>query len=305
MNFKEELFKILNEIFTNDFAYSSMRIAYIRKWGEHIPQFMELFYRLEDDHSKKIFFDLLKYNIAAAMIKDYDKYSLYPKGQWDSLVEKANNIKYIKDDYILDRIETFILEGYNYREICCAQKDDYVIDCGAYTGNTAVYFSNRVGEKGKVFAFEAMPTTYAKLKENIIKTKKEKIYTYNYAVSDQRKTLSFTKTATPGSRQIATGKGIDVQAISIDEFVHENNIKNVSFIKMDVEGAELDVLNGCKETCKKFSPILAVCLYHKTDDFITLPALILQIEPNYRFYLNHNSNTFNETVLFAIKKEGS
>lgn len=303
MLFKTELYKILDSIYEDDFSYSYLRIPHITVWGEHLREFMELFYHLEDSHSKQLFIQLLKYNLSAAMTGNQSKYSLYTDDEWNLFKEKANKLHYIKDDYLLDRIETFILEGYNYNNICCAKKGNYVIDCGAYTGNTSIYFSDKVGREGKVFSFEAMPSTYDKLKKNIAESKRNNINVYNYAVSDRCKTLLFTEDATPSSRQVTSGHGVEIKAASIDAFVRENNIKHIDFIKMDVEGAELDVLNGCEETCKKFSPILAVCLYHKKDDFITLPARILQINPNYRFYLKHNSNRFIETVLFAIAQD--
>ena len=303
MQFKKELYKIFDSIYTDDFSYCNTRLDCIKLWGDNLEQFIDLFYRFEDSFSQNTFIRLLKFNLSVALTGNIKNNSLFSQQEWASFIEKSNRVQHVEDDYILDRIETFILEGYNYRDICCAQKDDYVIDCGAYTGNTSLYFSDRVGSCGKVFSFEAMPSTYNKLKQNIEKLNRKNIYIYNNAVSNEEKKLIFTETATPASRQITSGKGIEVQALSIDDFVRKNNIGHVDFIKMDVEGAELDVLNGCEETCKKFSPILAVCLYHKRDDFITLPAKILQIDPRYRFYLKHNSITFSETVLFAIKQE--
>ncbi len=232
----------------------------------------------------------------------HKKYSLYGE-KWSDLVNKAKSVNFVKDDYILDRVETFILEGYAYGALCAAGENDYVLDCGAYTGNTALYFSEKVGPKGKVFSFEPIPDTYKKLHQNIIDSKKKNVVTYNYAISDTSKKVLFSDQATPGARQITKGSGVEVQAISIDDFVAQNNIKQVNFIKLDIEGAEIDALNGCKETCKKFAPTLAVCIYHKENDFITIPQKILELDPAYRFYLKHNSNTFNETVLFAIKKD--
>lgn len=305
MQFKNELYKIFDSIYDENFAYCNKRLDRINMWGEHLDQLIELFYRLEDTSSKNTFMRLLKYNFSVALNGNTKRNSLFSQQEWNSFIEESNKIPHVEDDYQLDRIETFILEGYNYRNICCAQKDDYVIDCGAYTGNTSLYFSDRVGKGGKVFSFEAMPSTYNRLKQNMDRLNRKNINTYNYAVSDKRKVLFFTETATPGSRQITSGTGIKVEALSIDDFVRENNLSRVDFIKMDVEGAELDILNGCTETCKKFSPALAVCLYHKADDFITLPAKILQIDPNYRFYLKHNSNRFSETVLFAIRQDTS
>lgn len=74
----------------------------------------------------------------------------------------------------------------------------------------------------------------------------------------------------------------------------------VTFIKMDVEGAEYETLLGAKETIKKYKPKLAICVYHKPEDIWELPLLIYKLNPSYRFYLRHYSFTNTETVLYAI-----
>ena len=69
---------------------------------------------------------------------------------------------------------------------------------------------------------------------------------------------------------------------------------------MDIEGSEINALEGCVEICKKYAPKLAICIYHKSDDWITIPKKILELNKNYKFYMKHNSNNLYETVLFAI-----
>ena len=298
---QDELIKILHDISNENFSYSLQRSGIINLWGENIEQFVELFYRLNDDNSKKIFIKLLRYNFASYLCENSDKYSLYTKKEWTEFEEKAKKVCHVEGDYILDRIETFIIEGYSYNSNICPKNGDYIFDCGAYTGNTALYFSQKSGLEGNVFAFEAMPETYNILKRNMSELGNKNINIYNNAISNCSKKLNFTVNATPGSRQTNDKNGIEVQAISIDEFVKNNNIHRVDFIKMDIEGSELEALEGCKLVCKKHDPILAICIYHKISDFIDIPRKILDIDSRYRFYLKHSSRGFHETVLFAIK----
>ena len=228
----------------------------------------------------------------------HEIYSLYPTSVWNQFIEQAEQIgTHVNNDYVLDRVETFVLQGYNYNDICCAKEGDVVFDCGAFTGNTALYFANRVGLKGKVYSFEAMPLTYKLLCENI---QSDNVVKEQYAISDKRKTLHFTANAAPDSTIAINGDTIEVPAISIDEYVEERNIGKVDFIKMDIEGSELDGLNGAVKTCRRFHPKLAICIYHKDSDYIDIPKKILEINLNYKFYLEHNSNVFWETVLFAF-----
>ena len=90
-----------------------------------------------------------------------------------------------------------------------------------------------------------------------------------------------------------------VKGISIDDFISDNQINKVDLIKMDIEGAELDALMGAKNTILKFKPKLAICVYHKQEDFDTIPRYIDSLNLNYKFYLKHHGITRGETVLYC------
>ncbi len=69
---------------------------------------------------------------------------------------------------------------------------------------------------------------------------------------------------------------------------------------MDIEGAELEALQGAKNTIQRFLPKLAICIYHKPKDIIEIPLYIKKIAPRYNLYLRHYSNFHSETVLYAV-----
>jgi hypothetical protein len=79
----------------------------------------------------------------------------------------------------------------------------------------------------------------------------------------------------------------------------------VDFIKLDVEGAELDVLKGAREVLKRDRPQLAVCIYHKKEDLFRIPLFLSGVLKNYKYRLGHYSSTFWDTVWYAIPQEGS
>ena len=295
----------LSQIFSNIYCKENSdirKLDQINCWKKNICDIVKLFYLLNDDDSKEVFIKVLQLYLGYSLSHTkMDDYALYTKNHWKQLENEAVAMhKAVADDYILDRIETYLLKGYEYKNICKAEHGDYVLDCGAYTGNTSIYFSELVGEQGKVFSFEAMPQTYDKLCKNTSDYKN--IFAYNYAIYNQEKQLKFTQNDTPGSRVCDDSyeKTIHVQGISIDSFVERYKIKKVDFIKMDIEGAEINALEGCRETCKKFAPRLAICIYHKGDDWIKIPKKIKDLNSNYAFYLKHNSNSLFETVLFAV-----
>lgn len=90
---------------------------------------------------------------------------------------------------------------------------------------------------------------------------------------------------------------IEVFVTTIDSVL---NGGRADFIKMDIEGAELEAIKGAKNTIQKYHPQLAISVYHKTEDILELPKLILEYNPRYKLYLRHYSITDSETVLYAI-----
>lgn len=93
----------------------------------------------------------------------------------------------------------------------------------------------------------------------------------------------------------------DYQAQNIDTI--DNLIsEKVDFIKLDIEGAEQDAIEGAKQTIKKYKPILAICIYHKAQDWYMVPKKVLEIESEYAIYLRHYMEGIYETVMYFILK---
>lgn len=82
----------------------------------------------------------------------------------------------------------------------------------------------------------------------------------------------------------------------IDDEVQD---EKVTFIKMDIEGAELDALKGAKDTILRDKPKLAICIYHKKSDLYELPGYILSLVPEYKLCVRHYTSISWETVLYA------
>lgn len=73
----------------------------------------------------------------------------------------------------------------------------------------------------------------------------------------------------------------------------------ITFIKMDIEGAEKESILGAKEIIKKYKPKLAICVYHKLEDIYMIPKMIKELVPEYKLYLRHHSLGMWETVCYA------
>jgi FkbM family methyltransferase len=169
---------------------------------------------------------------------------------------------------------------------------DYVIDAGANIGMFSTIASRKVGETGKVFAFEPMKEISAILEENKKTNNCKNIVIENYLLGETSKKVDFyfnLESNYNGASKTLHGEGdkvMQLEQITLDEYVEKNNLQTVSFIKADIEGAERDLLGGATKTLQKFKPKLALRTYHLPDDRALLPALVKEAVPEYTIRLH-------------------
>jgi FkbM family methyltransferase len=200
-------------------------------------------------------------------------------------------------DLIYSRYHLGFYDAVEYfdKDIACPVDNEVFIDGGCYDGLTCDDFVNWCGGKyERIYSFEPDPQNAKKCRQ--------KLQTLNNAEFIEAGLWS-KKTKLPwasnnyGSRIVNKPSDIVVDAVSLDEFLKG---KRATFIKLDVEGAELEALKGARKTIKKYKPKLAVCLYHKAPDIIDLPLFILNLVPDYKLYIRHWTNGNTETVLLAV-----
>jgi len=160
-------------------------------------------------------------------------------------------------------------------------------DCGVFDGGTATVFS----EMGyKVYGFEIDKTNY----ERSSKIAEEKNFVVEHlGLGSYKHEGRYNLQGNSGNHLIENGMET-VPVTTIDAYVREKNLPSVDFIKMDVEGAELDILKGAKTSIARFKPILALSAYHKWDDFWTLTNFIKSIRPDYEFAMRQSYETPEE-----------
>jgi FkbM family methyltransferase len=128
-----------------------------------------------------------------------------------------------------------------------------VLDLGANVGYYTLLAGSQVGERGRVFAFEPWQGSFSLLQKNIEVNGFKNITAVPKAVSSRcgRRELFLAKDPVHHSLALENGsKSVEVDVITVDEFVRERNI-SVDVVKMDVEGAESDVLEGMADTISK------------------------------------------------------
>lgn len=157
------------------------------------------------------------------------------------------------------------------------------LDLGAYRGDTIEELIRYAKNYQKIIAVEPDPKTYHKLCAYV--ADKPNIQTYQKLIW-KKDNLSLLFSDNGGRNSVLNGKtGIYVDTITIDKIAAEFA---VSYLKMDVEGAEKEALAGGKEVLAHLMPKLNIAVYHRFEDIFAIPLLIHAFNPGYRFYLRHH-----------------
>ena len=254
------------------FNFAFMNLEYTDKEFvyDHMDDFERVYSRLADTKSKEIYKHILNYKIT----KD-EKYLISMQ-------------KYVDDEHY-QYFDNGLIE---FRD------DEVFLDIGAYTGDTYKVFSELYSKYNKYIAFEADCRVYEVLKETVEKGK-DNIILYNYAAWDKEDNLYFEEN--PGSTRVgAELTEIDniVKGIRLDDLIDG---EKVSFVKMDIEGAEYNALLGMEHLIKNNRPILAICVYHLRDDYYKITDYIETLVPGkYKYFFRQYRYTPTETVCYAI-----
>jgi FkbM family methyltransferase len=196
-------------------------------------------------------------------------------------------------------LKSYAADQYFAEDFIALGANESFIDGGAYVGDTAEVFICKTNNKfDKIFCFEPSSNNFSKLASFKEKYQQDsRIILYKAGLYSENTRLGFNDESLSPSNAISASASDTVDVVSIDQTIHEK----VTFIKMDIEGAELEALKGARETILKYRPKLAICVYHKNEDLIEIPEFIMSLGLDYRYYLrHHNPYAFSETVFYAV-----
>jgi FkbM family methyltransferase len=187
-------------------------------------------------------------------------------------------------------------EQYFPKDIIKLTEQEVFVDGGAYTGDTLLTFMRLTGGKcAGCRAFEPDPATAEKLKATVEKRGLRGVTVHNKGLWSAPAALPFSVWHGTSASAVSGSGEVSVQAETIDRLAPD-----ATFIKLDVEGAELEALKGAAATIKRNRPKLAVCVYHRPGDLFEIPLFIKSLVPEYRFYLRQHQPVACETVLYAV-----
>lgn len=186
------------------------------------------------------------------------------------------------------------LESY-FDEVVKFTEEEIFVDAGVLNGETSLEFAEKCNHNyKKIYLFEADASFEETIATNIASLKNTELHMKG--LWDKEATLSF-QSLEGGSGNFSDAGTIKMDVVSLDEVLKGDPI---TYLKMDIEGAELKALQGARNTIQTHKPKLAICVYHKPEDILEIPLYIKSLVPDYKFYLRQYSNMNNETVLYAV-----
>lgn len=165
------------------------------------------------------------------------------------------------------------------------QPGDIVLDCGA---NFGVYTRKALKSGASlVVAIEPAPDIVACLQRTFAQEIRQgRVIVYPKGVWDREDQLVLhTASRNPWGDSLVLhteSQGPRVPLTTIDKLVAELQLPRVSFIKMDIEGAERNAIVGAQRTLTRYRPRLAIAVYHRPDDPTAVPSAVWQAAPGYR-----------------------
>ena len=194
-------------------------------------------------------------------------------------------------------------EQYFPGDIVRLSEDEVFVDGGAFDGDTLVDFLGRVGERfAHYHAFEPDAANRARLMARVQGLPvgvRDKITIHPLALHAESATLSFTDQGGPTSH-VGTGGNTSVRGERLDAILA---VQRLSFLKLDVEGAERAALAGAKASIIQHRPQVAACVYHEPNDLWEIPQRLAALLPNSRFYLRQHGFDGWETVVYVVPQK--
>jgi len=179
---------------------------------------------------------------------------------------------------------------------------DVFFDCGAFDGDTVTRFLEVTeGSFGKILAFEPDPRNLDALARSVGALSSDvqgRVELHGVAVGARAERVRFDAEGLSSSGVDPCG-AIEVQGTTLDAFLGR---ERPTYIKMDIEGAELDALRGGERLIRESTPALGICVYHRPEDLWEIPLFISALSPAYSLHLRRYAEIPWELVCYGIPR---
>lgn len=181
-------------------------------------------------------------------------------------------------------------------DIIKLSENESFVDAGAFTGDTVKDFVGRTRAKfDRIFSFELDAINFKVLQDNVEQMPAhDRIKIFNLGIWESECDLAYSIDSLQSSVGGGDGKG---HVVPLDDFLKEERF---TYIKMDIEGAELQALRGARNIIQTQKPRLAICIYHDFKHLWEIPLYLKELVPKYKIYLRHHTKLEYETVCYAM-----
>ncbi len=180
---------------------------------------------------------------------------------------------------------------------------EIVLDCGACIGDYSLIFAGYVAMKGEIHLFDPIPlhSKFCRLQASLNPSLAHIFHINELAVNNHTQVTSGDKS---DSHKIEpAGLAIDSFAsTSLDDYAEKAKLGRIDYIKMDIEGAEMDAIEGAEEIIREFKPRLAISAYHKPYHLWEIPIKLKSLNPGYELYFGHHSPLQFESVFYTVQR---
>lgn len=234
----------------------------------NIEEIQKVYEKLEDEKSKNIILKLIEYYITQNKNIFNDIYN--------------GNRQYFLDEFKVSLSDSIFVDG------------------GAFDGSNTVEYISLDKKFKKIYVFEPDNQNYIKTKINLKDYNLDNnIEILNIALGHRQGECYFDN-SNKSDASICNKSDYKVKINSLDNIIENNR---VDFIKLDIEGSELEALHGAEQVICNSTPIMTICIYHKPQDLYEIVQYINSINNGYKYYIRHHNNECRyETVLYCIPK---
>jgi FkbM family methyltransferase len=230
-------------------------------FNDNREKYFNIYNRLADVESKEIFRKIVNFRLS------YDLKYMH------GFVDKQN-VQYFEDFLNLRR------DG------------EIFLDVGGFDGYTSAEFIKRCPNHAGVHIFEPSQDNYKIIQSRFAHT--TNVSLYPIGLSDRKNQLRFSSEGS--TSRLDSGGDEVIEVCPLDQIFD----KQVTFLKMDIEGGELPAIFGASGVIGKCKPRMAISVYHKYDDLWRVPSEIDHIDGNYDLFLRHYTEGVDETVMFFM-----
>lgn len=217
---------------------------------------------------------------------------------WQNEIAKQLSDLGVREEQII-RVDRIIdkLDEQQYFDLPELSRDDHevFVDGGAYTGDTIRSFQRWARHFDHIYAFEPETENRAICQKQLESIEKNRLTLLPYGLWSHKEVLRFHMDKAQSC--IDENGEEEIQLAALDDLLPD---QRVTYLKMDIEGAERKALQGAAKTIQNYHPKLGICAYHKPEDIYEIPAYILSLDSSYRFYLRHYSLWHTETILYGV-----